>query len=103
VATCTETVRVAVAFEHPPVPVTVYVITDDPPLTVVITPDVALMVATPVLPDDHVPPLTVELNVVVPPKQTDVVPLSVPVDGGAVTVTVLVAVASAQPPVPATV
>jgi hypothetical protein len=51
----------------------------------------------------HVPPVTVETNVVVPATQMACVPESVPAVGGAVTVTVLVTAASAHPPVPATV
>ena len=48
----------------------------------------------------QVPPATVDLNTVVPVIQIDAPPLSVPATGGVVTVTVLVAVASAHPPVP---
>ena len=57
----------------------------------------------PVLSEDQVPPDCVELNVVVPFTQTVCVPLKVPALGGAVTVTVRVAVALEQPPVPVTV
>ena len=54
--------------------------------------------------DVHVPPaFPLEKNVVVPPEQTFCVPLNVPAFGGAVTVTVLVAVALLHPPVPVTV
>ena len=59
------------------------------------------MVAIPVLPELHVPPETVELKVVEPLTQIPCVPLSVPAEGAAVTVTVLVAVAFEQPPEPA--
>jgi hypothetical protein len=61
------------------------------------------MVATAGVAEDQVPPVTVEESVVVPFEQMAVVPESVPADGGAVTVTVEVAVAFAQPPVPVTV
>ena len=52
---------------------------------------------------DQIPPFTVEAKVEVPPIQMAWVPLKVPALGGAVTVTVLVSVALAQPPVPVTV
>jgi len=52
---------------------------------------------------DHEPPVTVDAKVDVPFTQISCVPLSVPAVGAAVTVTVCVAVALAQPPVPATV
>ncbi len=64
------------------------------------TPVELLIVATPVLPEDHAPPDTVELNVVVPLLQIACVPLIEPALGAAVTVTVLVAVALEHPPVP---
>ena len=67
------------------------------PLT---TPVEASTVAIPVALLDQLPPDTVEVNVVVPPTQIPCVPLRVPADGVAVTVTDLVAVAFAQPPVP---
>jgi hypothetical protein len=53
-----ETVSVlcAVASEHPPVPETVYVITDVPEDTPVIRPLPLLIVATPVVALDHAPP-----------------------------------------------
>ena len=63
----------------------------------------ALMVAMLVSLLDQLPPLTVEANVVVPATQMLCVPLRIPAEAGAVTVTVLVAVALAQPPVPFTV
>ena len=74
-----------------------------PPATPVTTPVPATTVATDVLSEDHVPPDCVELNVVVASAQTVCVPLKVPALGGLVTVTVRVAVALEQPPVPATV
>ena len=98
-AAVTVTVLVAVALLHPPVPATVYVITEVPAATPDTTP-VASTVATPVLADDHVPPDTVGTNVVVPFEQIDALPLNEPALGAAVTVTSLVAVALAQPPVP---
>ncbi len=73
-----------------------------PPATPVTTPD-ELTVAMPVLSEDQLPPDCVEVNVVVDPAQTVCVPLKVPAFGGVVTVTVRVAVALEQPPVPATV
>ena len=51
----------------------------------------------------HLPPEMVEAKVDVLFTQISCVPLSVPAVGAAVTVTVCVAVALAQPPVPATV
>ena len=52
----------------------------------------------------HVPPVfPFDVNVVVPLTQIACVPLRVPAFGGVVTVTVRVAVAFAQPPVPVTV
>jgi len=74
-----------------------------PAATPVTRPEVAFTVATPVALLDQIPPLTVEVNVVVPFTQMLCVPLRVPAEAGAVTVTVLVAVALAQPPVPVTV
>ena len=73
-----------------------------PPATPVTTPD-ELTVAMPVLSEDQLPPDCVELKVVVLFTQTVCVPLKVPAFGGVVTVTVRVAVALEQPPVPATV
>lgn len=63
----------------------------------VITPVDELIVATLGLAELQVPPVTVELNVVLAPKQAVVVPLNVPVVGAADIVTVLVAVTSVQP------
>jgi len=67
-------------------------------LTGVITPVEALIVATAVLPEDQVPPVTVEEKVVEDVEQITSVPLKVPALGAAVTVTVLVAVAAAHVP-----
>jgi hypothetical protein len=74
-----------------------------PAATPVTTPVDALTVAIPVAPLDHDPPDDVDEKVVVPATQIACVPLKVPAKGAAVTVTVRVAVAFAQPPVPATV
>ena len=74
-----------------------------PAETPVTRPVEALTVATPVALLDQLPPDIVELKVVVSVAQMLWVPLRVPVVGDAVTVTVLVAVALAQPPVPVTV
>jgi hypothetical protein len=52
---------------------------------------------------DHEPPFTVEEKVDVPFTQMPWIPLIVPADGVAVTITVRVAVAFEQPPVPVTV
>ena len=93
---------VATASEHPPVPVTVYVIVALPAPAVVIFPP-AVIVAIKLLLDVHVPPALVELKIDVPGKQTACVPLNTPVVGAAVTVTERVAVTSEQPPVPVTV
>ena len=73
-----------------------------PPSTPVTTPD-ELTVAMSVLSEDQLPPDCVELKVVVALTHTVCVPLKVPALGGAVTVTVRVAVALEQPPVPVTV
>ena len=69
----------------------------------VTTPEVALTVAMLAELLDQEPPLTVEVKVDVPFTQIFWVPLRVPAVGAAVTVTVRVAVALAQPPVPTTV
>ena len=69
-----------------------------------IAPDVAFTVATAALLVDQVPPpAPLLLKVVLPPTQIACVPLTVPALGAAVTVTVRVAVALEQPPVPVTV
>jgi hypothetical protein len=99
-AVVTVTVLVAVAFAHPPVPVMVYVMMDVPAATPVTTPVDELIVATAGVAEVQAPPVTVELSVEEPLEQIAVVPESVPAEGAAVTVTVLVAVAFAQPPVP---
>jgi len=75
-----------------------------PAATPVITPVELFTVATAALLVDQAPPvLPLLVKVVVPATQTSCVPLRVPALGAAVTVTVRVAVALAQPPVPATV
>ena len=74
-----------------------------PPLTPVTRPEVAFTVAIPGALLDQVPPVAVEAKVVVPLEQMFWFPLSVPALGAAVTVTLRVAVALAQPPVPMTV
>ena len=68
-----------------------------------IAPLAALIVATAGLEDVQVPPETVEPKVTESPIQMFCVPDKVPADTGAVTVTVLVAVALGQPPEPRTV
>jgi hypothetical protein len=95
----TVTVLVAVAFEQPPVPVTVNVIVAVPAATAAIAPDDALIVATEVLLEDHEPPETVELKVEEPLEQIVCVPLKVPAEGAAVTVIVPVAFTDPHPPV----
>ena len=56
-AAVTVTSLVAVASEHPPLPLTVYVMVDVPALTGLIAPLELFIVATPVVPLLHVPPL----------------------------------------------
>ena len=73
------TVLVAVAFEQPPVPVTVYVIVAVPAATPVTTPE-EFTVATAVLLDVQAPPETVEEKVVVEPTQILCVPERVPAE-----------------------
>jgi hypothetical protein len=73
-----------------------------PAATPVTTPEEALTVAILVELLDQEPPLTVEVKAEVPFTQMAWVPLRVPAVV-AVTVTVLVAVAFEQPPVPVTV
>jgi hypothetical protein len=68
-AAVTVTVRVAVTFEHPPVPVTVYVIVAVPAVTPLIAPVELFTVAIAVLSELQEPPATVELNAVLPPIQ----------------------------------
>ena len=72
-------------------------------MTPVTAPVLAPIVATAGVAEDQAPPVTVELSVEDPFEQIAVVPEIVPAEGAAVTVTVLVAVAFAQPPLPATV
>ncbi len=74
--------------------------TEVPALTPVTAPVEALMVATAGVAEDQAPPVTDELKVEVPLEQIAVVPEIVPAEGAAVTVTVAVVVAFAQPPVP---
>jgi hypothetical protein len=74
-----------------------------PAVKPVTSPVVALTVATAGVLLDQAPPVTVEVNVDVPLTQMPWLPLRVPAVGAAVTVTVRVAVALAQPPVPTTV
>ena len=65
----TVTTKDAVAFEHPPDPATVYVIVAVPAVTPLIAPVELFTVATAVLSELQVPPVTVELKVVLPPIQ----------------------------------
>ena len=103
-AVVTVTVLVAVSFAHPPVPVITYLIVVVPAATGVIAPVLASTVATPVFTVLNVPPVSPSLiNVVVPSEHTDWSPLNTPALGSVVTVTVLVADESLQPPVPVTV
>ena len=74
----TVTVLVAVAFEHPPEPVTVYVIVAVPAATPLIAPVDELIVAILVLLELQLPPVCVELNVLDPPTHILCVPLNVP-------------------------
>ena len=59
-------VLVATASAQPPMPVTVYVIVDDPAVTTVIAPVEPFIVATASSLLVHVPPPTVDVNVVDP-------------------------------------
>jgi hypothetical protein len=97
------TVLVAVASLQPPMPVTVYVIIDEPTDTTVIAPVDPSIVATASVPLVHAPPLMVDVNVVEPVSHIACVPLNVPALGKAVTVTTVDAVSFAQPPVPVTI
>ena len=74
--------------------------TEVPAATPVTAPVEALMVATAGVAEDQAPPVTEELKVEVPLEQIAVVPEIVPAEGAAVTVTVVVVVAFAQPPEP---
>jgi hypothetical protein len=76
--------------------------TDVPAVKPETTPE-ELIVATAGVAEDQVPPVTEELNDEFPFTQIAVFPEMVPAEGAAVTVTVLVAVAFEQPPVPVTV
>ena len=76
---------------------------DEPADTAVITPVLGSIVATAGVPEDQVPASPSEVKVVEPVLHIACVPLIVPAFDAAVTVIVLVAVASAQPPVPVTV
>jgi len=100
----TLTVAVVETFAQPPVPVTVYVITEVPAATPATAPVEASMVATLIsLEDQALPASPLEVSVVEPLAQMAVVPEIVPAFGTAVTVTVAVVDTFAQPPVPVTV
>jgi hypothetical protein len=71
-----------------------------PAVTPATRPEVALTVAMAGVLLDQTPPVMVDAKIDVPFTQMPCVPLSVPADGVAVTVTVRVAVAFEQPPVP---
>lgn len=77
--------------------------TDVPAANPVTTPVVGFIEATDGVTDVQVPPVNEEESVGVDPTQMEVVPNKLPVAGGVVIVTVVDAVAFAQPPVPATV
>ena len=103
-AAVTVTVLVAVALAQPPVPVTVYVMVAVPADTPDTTPVPETTVAIAVLEDVQAPPASpFDVKVVVPLLHIAWVPLNAPALAAAVTVTVLVAVEFAQPPVPVTV
>ncbi len=78
----TVTVNVAVAFEQPPDPDTIYVIVDVPAIKPEIAPVDASIVATVGVPLLHVPPVIVELNDEVPPTHIVCVPDKVPALNG---------------------
>ena len=102
-AAVTVTVLVAVSLLQPPLPATTYLIVVVPAATPVTTPE-PFTVATEVLTLDHVPPVLPSLlNEVVLPTQIFCSPVKAPAFTAAVIVTVLVAVALSQPPVPVTV
>ena len=84
-------VLVAETLAQPPVPVTVYVMVAVPPVTPVTRPVDALTEATLGALLDQVPPGTVEVRLDVPPTHTAWLPLRVPAEGGAVTVTIVAA------------
>jgi hypothetical protein len=92
-AVVTVAVLVAVASEHPPVPVTVYVMSELPAATAVTTPVELLIVATLTSALDQVPPESPSVSKSdVLPEHTASVPLRVPATGAVVTFTVAVAV-----------
>ena len=99
----TVTVAVVETFAQPPVPVTVYVITEVPADTPATVPVEASIVATAGVAEVQVPPVTEDVKVEEPLAQIAVVPEMVPALGTAVTVTVAVVDTFAQPPVPVTV
>ena len=74
-----------------------------PAVSPVATPVVEFIVATVGLLLLHVPPLAVEVSVVVDPIQMALLPEIVPAVGAALTEIVVFAVALEQPPLPATV
>jgi hypothetical protein len=74
--------------------------TEVPAATPAKAPVEALIVATAGVAEDQLPPVIVEVRVDDPLEQIAVVPEIVPAAGAAVTVTVAVVVAFAQPPVP---
>ena len=84
-AAVTVTVVEAVSFAQPPVPVTMYLISDVPADTAVTTP-LPSIVATPVDTELHVPPVPDVDNVVVPFEQISVVPVMLPASGADVIV-----------------
>jgi hypothetical protein len=84
------TVTTPVATPVPQLPDTVYDIVAVPAVTPVTTPVLPTTPATDVFDEDHVPPLTVLLSVVVPLMQTVAEPEIVPADAVALTVTTTV-------------
>ena len=67
----TVTGLITLVLAQPPTPTSSYFMSAVPALTPVISPVLVFTVATLGLEDDHVPPLTVETNVEVPPAQID--------------------------------
>ena len=101
-AAVTVITKVEEALAQPPVPLTVYVIVAVPAAVPVTTP--ALLIGAMLEEVEvQVPPLAVEVKVVTLPTQIAEVPVMVPALGAAVTVTANCAIASEQPPDPATV
>ena len=94
-------VRVATASGHPPEPVTIYLMIAVPADTAVTRPEVSTVATAEVL-LLHDPPITLDENCPVVPAHRFWLPLSVPADKVAVTFTMRVALAFAQPPVPGT-